>query len=136
MQDEPTPAEILESVATLLRELLASKLPPREAFDARVAANAIDLVRRQSAVSGNDRDDQERRRLVRLLGTDTSLPELNRLLCKRISGGELGLADTGLMEHLWSTTLAKLAVDQPSYASYQRTLADRDRGDQSAPVAT
>jgi hypothetical protein len=29
------------------------------------------------------------------------------------------------MEHLWVTTLEKVAVDQPTYASYQRALAER-----------
>jgi hypothetical protein len=32
------------------------------------------------------------------------------------------------MHHLWITTLAKLAVDQPTYASYQRTLHERESG--------
>jgi hypothetical protein len=27
-----------------------------------------------------------------------------------------------LAEHLWQTTLAKLAVDQPNYAAYRREM--------------
>ena len=126
MQDEPTPAEILESVATFLREVLPAKLPPREAFDARVAANALELVRRQITTEASTHDAAARQRLVELLGVDASLDELNRLLCTRIAAGELGLSSHELMGYLWSTTLAKLAVDQPTYASYQATLAERD----------
>ena len=127
MQDQPTPQEILESVATFLRDVAAPRLPPREAFDARVAANALDLVRRQTALSTapTDQDAAERQRLAQLLGVDGALEELNQLLCSRIAAGELGLSHAPLMNHLWLTTLAKLAVDQPTYASYQRTLAER-----------
>ena len=127
MQDEPTPREILESVAAFLRDVVAAKLPPREAFDARVAANALELVRRQIAldVMAAERDEATRLALVQLLGQEGSLEELNRLLCSRIASGELGLSNRQLMDHLWTTTLAKVAVDQPTYASYQRTLAER-----------
>ena len=127
MQDQPTPQEILESVATFLRDIAAPRLPPREAFDARVAANALDLVRRQTALStaATDPDEIERHRLVRLLGVEDTLEDLNQLLCLRITAGELGLSDAPLMEHLWLTTLAKVAVDQPTYASYQRALTER-----------
>jgi hypothetical protein len=128
MQDEPTPAEILESVVTFLREVVASKLPSREAFDARVAANALELVRRQISFDATTagRDAVTRQRLVQLLGQEGSLDELNRALCARIASGELDLSNQQLMDHLWTTTLEKVAVDQPSYASYQRTLAERD----------
>jgi hypothetical protein len=51
-----------------------------------------------------------------------SLGELNRVLADRIAKGELDLQTPGLAEHLWQTTLAKLAVDQPNYASYKREL--------------
>jgi hypothetical protein len=127
MQDEPTPGEILESVVTFLREVVATKLPSREAFDARVAANALELVRRQIGfdATAGERDAATRHRLAALLGQDGSLDELNRALCKRIAAGELGLSSRQLMDHLWTTTLEKIAVDQPAYASYQRTLAER-----------
>jgi hypothetical protein len=127
MQDEPTPQEILESVVSFLRDVAAPKLPPREAFDARVAANALELVRRELAfdVTAAERDEMTRQGLVQLLGQEGSLDELNRALCSRIAAGELGLSSQPLMDHLWTTTLAKVAVDQPTYASYQRALVER-----------
>ena len=51
-----------------------------------------------------------------------TLAELNRQLSEKIAAGEIGEATPGLMEHLWETTLAKMAVDQPSYASYRREV--------------
>jgi hypothetical protein len=39
---------------------------------------------------------------------------------KRIRNGELDIQSPGLAEHLWQTTLAKMKIDQPNYASYRR----------------
>ena len=57
-----------------------------------------------------------------LLGRQGSLEDLNRALCDLIARGEFTLATPGLKDHLWATTMTKLAVDQPSYASYRREL--------------
>jgi hypothetical protein len=37
----------------------------------------------------------------------------------------MDLQTPGLADHLWQTTMAKLAVDQPNYASYKRELGER-----------
>ena len=44
------------------------------------------------------------------------------LLSRRIAAGELSLQTPGLAAHLWATTLAKVAIDQPTYASYRREI--------------
>ena len=67
-------------------------------------------------------DAAEAARLSRLLGMQGSLVELNRALADRIAKGEVDLQTPGLAEHLWQTTMDKLAVDQPNYASYKREL--------------
>lgn len=54
---------------------------------------------------------------------DGSVTELNRALAERIAKGEADLATPGLAGHLWQTTMDKLAVDQPNYASYKRELS-------------
>ncbi len=59
-------------------------------------------------------------RLAALLGTQGSLLDLNRSLAERIGSGELDLGTPGLSDHLWQTTMDKLAVDQPNYGSYKR----------------
>lgn len=126
MMDEPTGAEMLGAVARYLRETLLPKLPPDAVFHTRVAANAVDLVRRQLEL-GAALETEELGRLRALLGREGSLDELNRLLSERISAGELGEQTPGLMEHLWASTLAKMAVDQPAYASYRRELELRQQ---------
>ena len=70
-------------------------------------------------------DAAETARLTQLLGKQGSLKELNRALCDRIASGEADLQTPGLSEHLWQTTLAKLAVDQPNYGSYKREVGTK-----------
>jgi hypothetical protein len=121
MQDPPTVDELLESTSTFLREVAVPQLSGHAAFHARVAANALELVRRELAL-GTQCVHAEQARLESLLNARGSLTELNQLLCRRIAAGSLDLDTPGLADHLWATTLAKLAIDQPSYAPYRRTL--------------
>ncbi len=125
MLDQPTGAEVLEAVARYLRETLLPKLPADAVFHTRVAANAVDMVRRQLE-QGAAFEQAELERLRALLGRDGTLSALNGELSERIAAGELGPESPGLMEHLWSTTMEKMAVDQPSYASYRRERALRE----------
>ena len=121
MQDQPTPEELIKAVADFLRNDIAPVLTGHNAFKLRVSINALDLVTRQLALEQGS-DAAETARLTKLLGMNGSLVELNRALADRIANGELDLQTPGLSEHLWQTTLAKLAVDQPNYASYRREL--------------
>jgi Domain of unknown function (DUF6285) len=70
-------------------------------------------------------DAAEKSRLEELLGRQGSLGELNRALGDRIAKGEADLRTPGLARHLWQTTMDKLAVDQPNYASYKRELENK-----------
>jgi hypothetical protein len=121
MQDEPTPTELTGAVADFLRNDITPVISGHNAFKLRVAINILDLVTRQLTLAEAS-DDAEAARLGKLLDTQGSLIELNRMLAEKIASGELDLKTPGLSEHLWQTTLAKLAVDQPNYASYKREL--------------
>lgn len=121
MQDEPTPIELTKSVADFLRNDITPLISGHQAFKLRVAINILDLVTRQlTQEEGSDVAEVER--LRGLLGIDGPVTELNRALAERIARGEVDLATPGLAEHLWATTMDKLAVDQPNYASYKREL--------------
>lgn len=121
MQDEPTPAELVKAVADFLRDTIAPMASGHTGFKLRVGINALDLVARQLTLA-DAAEAEEAARLRALLGRDGSLLELNRALCARIASGEADLSTPGLADHLWRTTLAKLAVDQPNYASYRREV--------------
>jgi hypothetical protein len=125
MQDEPTPEELIRAVADFLRNELAPETSGHNAFKLRVSLNALDLVIRQLALEQGS-DAAEAARLARLLGEEGTLGELNRTLADRIARGEVDLQTPGLAEHLWQTTMDKLAVDQPNYASYKRELGSKD----------
>jgi len=123
MQDEPTPTELIKAVADFLRNEIAPVIKGHNAFKLRVGINALDLVTRQLALEP-DSDAAEAARLSQLLDMQGSLDELNRALAGRIANGEMDLQTPGLSDHLWQTTMAKLAVDQPNYASYKRELGE------------
>ena len=124
MQDEPTPTELIKAVADFLRTEITPAIKGHNAFKLRVGINALDLVARQLALEGPC-DAAEAARLKALLGIDGSLMELNRALAEKIAKGEVDLDTPGLKEHLWQTTMDKLAVDQPNYASYKRELGNK-----------
>ena len=121
MQDEPTPVELTKAVADFLRTDIAPLIAGHQAFKLRVAINALDLVVRQLTLSEAS-DAAEAERLKQLLGIDGALVDLNRELAAKIASGEIDLKTPDIATHLWQTTMDKLAVDQPNYASYKREL--------------
>jgi hypothetical protein len=121
MQDEPTPIELTKAVADFLRNDVAPVMSGHNAFKLRVAINMLDLVTRQLTLEQGG-DASEAARLAGLLGMQGSLIDLNRALADKIAAGDVDLRTPGLAEHLWQTTMDKLAVDQPNYAAYKREL--------------
>jgi hypothetical protein len=125
MQDEPQPIEILAIVATFLREEAVPALSGRQSFHARVAANAVDLVRRHIELADASEKAETARLRAIFAAPSGGLAELNERLTRKLATGEMDLASPGVRDHLWRTTLEKLAVDQPNYGSYKRTLEER-----------
>jgi hypothetical protein len=124
MQDQPTPEELIKAVADFLRNDIAPQISGHYAFKLRVSMNALDLVVRQLRLEQGS-DVAEAARLSKILGIEGSLSELNRVLAERIAKGEVDLQTPDVAEHLWQSTMDKLAVDQPNYASYKRELEGR-----------
>lgn len=122
MQDEPAPVEILAAVARWLKEEIAPATTGHLSFQARVAANALEMSRRQINLAPESHA-AEHARLEALLGMNGDLLALNHELCRRIAAGEANLSTPGVADHLRRVTLEKLAVDQPTYASYRAELA-------------
>jgi len=126
MHDSPSPAEILAVASGFVRDVLVSALPPDLSFNARVLANALDLVARQ--ITQEERVAKESRAQLSFLLQQKG-PEIVLVteLARRIEAGEIGLDDSVLIDYLWTTTLSKLAVDQPKYASYLAETATAAR---------
>ncbi len=123
MQDTPDPVDLLEAVSAFLRDEAMPALSGATAFRARVAANALDIVRRQIQLA--PAAEQAELESLQALLDDRSgnLAELNRRLCEHIRAGRIDLFTPGLAAHLRRITLDKLAVDQPGYAAYGRAIA-------------
>jgi hypothetical protein len=124
MQDQPRPDEILTRVANFLKGPATRETGPHISFQLRVAANAIEICQRQLTLAPQA-EAEELARLRALLAAEGDLPTLNAELARRIRAGEVTLETPGLADHLWATTLAKLAVDQPTYSGYRAALAER-----------
>jgi hypothetical protein len=126
MQDNPTPSEILAAAAAFLRDEIVPLLPDYHAFKTRILANALDLVQRQ-ILRETDAGTAALERLHSLLGKAGTFEQLNRELAEQIETGRFDLTDRALVDHLWASTLDKLAVDQPNYASYRASLENNTR---------
>ena len=116
MQDEPSSAELLAAAITFLRERALPALDGPLQFEARVTANALDIVQRQMRL-GPAMEYAEAARLRSLLSMQGDLETMNREMCHRIANGSVSLETNGLREHLRQTALDKLAIDQPGYAT-------------------
>jgi hypothetical protein len=118
MQDPPSAAELVRTVANFLKEDLAPQLSGHLAFRMRVALNALELVARQVDLQpASDRAEADR--LSQLLSEQASLEDLNRALCAAIAQSDKETTPE-ILDHLWWTTLEKLAIDQPGYEAYRR----------------
>ncbi len=124
MQDQPSAVELVDIVADFIRNHAMPQLQGHAAFHARVAANALDIVKRELQIAPGA-STGEHDGLKKLLGRDGTIAELNRELCARIETGEISLETPGLEDHLWAITLTKLAIDQPNYSGFVRALEEQ-----------
>ena len=65
---------------------------------------------------------EETERLEALLGQRASLAELNSALCEKIRSSEMTLQTPGLLDHLKTTAICQLKVDQPKYSGLKTAL--------------
>ncbi len=109
MQDRPDHPTLLDALATFLMSDVVPKLEADKALQFRVliAANLATIVANE-ARTADPRASAESARLVKLLGHEAPLSELNRELATRLRAGEL-LTDATL-EHLLSTARETLEV--------------------------
>ena len=130
MHDLPRPDQLLAAVAGFLRQEAGPALgragESALAYQARVAANMLDIVARQLTLAPAA-EAAERARLQALLGAPQTddLAALNQRLAEALAAGTLDPAtQPALADHLWRTTLDKLAVDQPRYATYRQVVGE------------
>lgn len=126
MHDAPSTAELVEAVKRFIDETALPQLNGHAAFHARVASNVLGTVLRELD-QRPPAEAAEKERLVALLEADkdATVETLNQDLCNRIRVGAMDLSTAGLLEHLKTTTIAQLSVDQPNYSGLARALHSR-----------
>lgn len=117
MMDQPSAAELVTAVREFIEKHAIPQLSGRTAFHGRVAANALAIVARELE-QGPAAEAAETASLRALLGQDGTPEALNRELCRRLRDGRIDPMDPALARHLVATTLAKVAIDQPTYAGF------------------
>lgn len=125
MFDPPRGDAVLLAVARWLRESAMPALPAELVFQARVAANAVELAAREMAEAPAARA-RAQARLAALLGHDDELEVLEAELAAAIEAGRLPADAPGLLAHLLATAVDRVAIDQPAYASLRAELTLRD----------
>src|SRR2546422_10911864 len=124
MQDRPTYDELLAAIEVFLDDEIVPNTPGSRGFHARVAANAIRIVRRELAL----REEQlaaEWDGLDALLGAaemprrqkglEDEISGRNAALCERIRAGEADAGEYGerVFTHVRRTVADKLRVSDP-----------------------
>ncbi len=116
MKAEPTAIEILSIVSEYHLDYVATCMAAPHSYYVRVAANSLDIVRREIE-QGAVNSASERCRLAALLGEVGILDELNDALCDQIRSGSISIKAPELLAHLLQTSCDQVGVDQPAYAS-------------------
>lgn len=124
--DLPRVDELLTSVRDFLREDARGALEGRSAFLALVASNSLDIVARE-LTRGPAHLAGEHERLRALFGSDASLETLRTGLSEGLRDGSIALDLPGLADHLRTTAVNQLAIDQPKYAGLAIARAGGER---------
>lgn len=113
MITHPRTEELAEAVALWIEQIRPS-LDPRNAFLARVAANAMATIRRE-ITEGPAAEAQAVGLMAGLLEHEGTFADLNAELCERIRAGEMTVETPGLLAALTVMAKNQIAIDQPSY---------------------
>ena len=113
MITHPKTEELVESVRLWIDEIRPT-LDPRNAFLARVAANAMATIGRE-ITQGPAAEAEAVALITEVLGHAGTHADLNTELCARIRSGDLTVATPGLLGALQVMARAQIAIDQPSY---------------------
>jgi hypothetical protein len=113
MTTHPSTAELTRAVAKWIDDI-RPHLSQRDAYLARVAVNALAIIEREVA-QGEKAYLAMGPVLAKLLREEGDYDSLMRRHCEELRSGEVNAATPGVLSALRQDTLAKLAIDQPSY---------------------
>ena len=116
MAEQIEAVTLVTAVADFLKSI-EPELSGRNAFHAKVAANALAIVARELEQAPQA---AERAALAGFLGHDAGLDALRAEICGRLRNGQLTPETPGLLEALTVAVVAKAKVDNPRYSTLAR----------------
>jgi hypothetical protein len=117
MHDQPSVSELVLAVKSFIDETAGPNLTGHAAFHARVASNALATVLRDLELRpANEAAEIARLRSLLDASEGDDLATLNARLSEKIRSGDLTPQTPGLLEHLKTTTVAQVEIDQPRYS--------------------
>ncbi len=117
-EEMPRIQELLVSARDFLRGDIMGETRGRTNFLARVAGNSLDVVRRDLLLGGEHRAN-ETARLQALFGVEAELDVLRWRLVAGLRDRSIPLDLPGLAEHLRTTVVNQVAIDQPRYSGFK-----------------
>ncbi len=121
--DMPRIDELLVSVRDFLRNDVMGATQGRTNFMARVASNSLDIVLREVAL-GEEHHRRELTRLQAFFKSKESLDKLRWRLVNELRDETLSLDSESLKEHLRSTVVNQIAIDQPRYSGFKTAITN------------
>ncbi len=125
--DMPRLDELIGAARDFLHGPVRDETTGRTRFHALVAGNALDIVCRDLDV-GPEHRRREHERLRRLLNAEGSLLKLRWKLVQAIRQDRIALDDQGLHDHLRTTVVNQIAIDQPGYSGFRTAAARGNSG--------
>ena len=113
---QPDGAELMTALIAWDSDVVIPSAESRDLFQARVARNALGILKREALYSPTF-EQQQNARLAKL-GLD------NVSLCAKLATGDLTLANPDILSHLRHQALETLSIDQPKYVGLQAALKD------------
>ena len=113
MRIQPDGINLLDTVASVLRDEVLPSVPAEQQYALRMALIAIGIARCQLA-NGDQAQQPERTLLADLLAESGSHAELSRLLAARIRQGKVK-DSAPLRNLLWQLTLQRVRESAPRY---------------------
>ena len=117
MINPPSKEDLIVSIIEFLEIDVIQELKGQKRFHAHVAKNSLNIVLRQLKLEEVS-SEKEKDRLSKILKTDKTIKEMNKILCSKIDNNNIDINNNELIDHLFKTTMEKLEIDQPNYSSF------------------
>jgi hypothetical protein len=117
MINPPSKEDLIVSIIEFLENDVIQELKGQKRFHAHVAKNSLNIVLRQLKLEEVS-SEKEKDRLSKILKTDKTIKEMNKILCSKIDNNNIDINNNELIDHLFKTTMEKLEIDQPNYSSF------------------